>query len=210
MVLHRALVNSSTSQSRQLWKALCSHHQACLLSCFSDLLGICFCFFSIMNPDVESFGFQSETHRFESTVNKTKQPTYKVIIQFKSHWNKNTSHTAITCKDLIRVALYLHTRGNMSKWATALWGMKANHVKEHPFPQSLSQAFDCRRTPICSPLKKLVAMIWITQFLPPGKYYSLTNSLSCSRLFEVMIMHRTNITDGTLCGCCSTVILSLT
>lgn len=140
-------------------------------ACFSDLLCICFCFFSITNPDLESFGFQSETHRFELTVNKTKQPTYEVIMQFKSHppQKKNpTSHATITCKDLIRFALYSHTRGNMSKWATALWGMKAKHVKEHPFHQTLSQAFDYRRTPICSPLKKLVVMISITQFLPPG------------------------------------------
>lgn len=99
-------------------------------------------------------------------------------------------------------------RTNMSKWATALWVMKAKHVKEHPFPRSPSQASDCRHTPICSPPKKLAAMISITPFLPPGKYYSLTNSLSCTRLFEVMIMQSTNVTDGTLHVCCSTVILS--
>lgn len=64
--------------------------------------------------------------------------------------------------------------------------------------------------PYVLPPKKLAAMISITPFLPPGKYYSLTNSLSCTRLFEVMIMQSTNVTDGTLHVCCSTVILSPT
>lgn len=102
-----------------------------------------------------------------------------------------------------RCLIFTHKRKYV-KTSNSFMSNEGKHVKEHPFPQRPSQAFHCRPTPICSLPKNLVAMISITQFLPPGTYYSLTNSLSCTRLFEVMIMHCT--TDGTLYVCCSTVI----
>lgn len=83
----------------------------------------------------------------------------------------------------------------MSKPATSFMINKGKTCQGAFFPSEPEPGF---LNAICSPLKKLVAMISITQILPPGIYYSMTNSLSCTRLFEVMIMHCTNLTDGTL------------